>query len=425
MARREGLDAWLMVGVIVALVILSYIDRAILSLLGDMVRRDLGISDKQLSVLFGLGFILPLALATLAVGWAIDRWNRVWILLAGLLTWSTMTALCGLAEGFVGLLIARGGMGIGESVVGPAGYALVGDRFPAETRGKAIGIIAASVSVGAGLAFIVGGLVLGWIGPADRNLPFIGIIHNWQFAFVLLGAVALPLAPLVMTLRDIRPLRRPKDQVKKGGFARHLRNRARIITTVILCGVINVAAGTGMVAWMPLHLSRAFGVETAQAGIWLGAMSVIGGVLGAPGAAALSDRFMRERRRGLRLRTYPACFVLTAIGAALIAFAPAAPVAVAGFLLVATMLAAINAVGYVAIQEVCANDFRGRILSIMQFATLAVGYGIGPSLTTLGSALFGESPLALGYGMLLTAAPLAMLGAGLALIARDSYRVAD
>ncbi len=423
LGKRESLSAWFMVAVIILLVILSYIDRAILSLLGDMVRRDLGINDRQLGLLFGLGFILPLALATLAIGWAIDRCNRIAILLGGLLLWSAMTAMCGMAEGFLGMLIARGGMGIGEAVVGPAGYALVGDRFPAESRGKAIGAIAAAVSVGAGLAFIVGGLILGWIGPQDRTVPMLGTVRNWQFAFLLLGAAAIPLTPLVLMLRDVRPPRDVSTAAAASGFARHVIGRRRIVGAVVACGVINVAAGTAMVAWMPLHLSRAFGWAPSEAGVWLGTMSIIGGVVGAPAAAALSDRYLRTGARGLRLRTHPVCFALMAVGAALIALAPHALVAVAAFLLVATMLAAINAVGYVAIQEVCAPAFRGRILSVMQFATLAVGYGVGPSLTTLGSGLFGDDPGALGYGMLIGAAPLALAGAVVAFSARDRYRV--
>lgn len=423
--RRDGaLGGWFLVAVIVALVVLSYIDRAILSLLGDMVRRDLGITDRQLGLLFGLGFILPLALATLAIGWAIDRWNRVLILLAGLVLWSAMTAMCGLAGGFLGLLVARGGMGVGEAVVGPAGYAMVGDRFP-ETRGRAIGIIAAAVSVGAGLGFIVGGLVLGWIGPDDRILPLAGTVRNWQFAFILLGAAAIPMIPLVLMLRDVRVPAEALEAGKAQGFGPHLRQRWCIVSTIIGCGVINVAAGTGIVAWIPLHLSRSFGWQTADAGVILGTMSMIGGVVGAPVAAALSDRFLRDGRRGLRLRSHPLCFVLMALGAAIIAWAPVAQVAIAGFLLVATTLAAVNAVGYVAIQEVCGPAFRGRILSIMQFATLAVGYGAGPSLVAGASALFGEGPRSLGYGMLVGPAPLALVGALLARAGRDRYVVAD
>ncbi len=112
-ARRLRDNPWYLVGIIMLMVILSYIDRAVLSLFGPVVQRDLGISDSQMGLLYGLGFIAPFALLTLFVGWAIDHYNRVLILLAGLCLWSAMTAGCGLVSSFSLLLLCRGGVGAG------------------------------------------------------------------------------------------------------------------------------------------------------------------------------------------------------------------------------------------------------------------------------------------------------------------------
>jgi MFS family permease len=417
----SGLGGWFMVAVIVLLVLLSYIDRAILSLFGDLVKRDLGLSDQQLGLLFGLGFIAPLALVTLVVGWAVDRYNRVTILLIGLVTWSAMTAFCGLVSGFSGLLIARGGVGAGEAVVGPAGYAMVGDRFPPEKRGRAIGAIAAAVSVGTGLALILGGLLLDLIGPMDRHLPYLGTLRNWQFCFVLLGCAAIPLVPLVLLLKDDRSNAAQSDTSSNEQILPYLKVHRRIFTAIIGCGIVNVAAGTGAVAWTALFLARHFQMTPADAGILLGSMSMIGGLLGAPIAAELSDRFLRNKSRWGRLQAHPWLFLILAGGASLIAFSTSLYVAAAGFLLVATMLAAINAVSYAAIQDVSPPAIRGRMISLLQFATLSVGYGLGPSLVAMTSSMFEGSTRALGYGLVCSAVPLGLAGIALSWLARDSY----
>jgi MFS family permease len=403
------------------LVILSYIDRAVLSLFGPVVQRDLGISDSQMGLLYGLGFIAPFALLTLLVGWAIDRYNRVLILLAGLCLWSVMTAGCGLVSSFALLLVCRGGVGAGEAVVSPAGYALIADRFSPERRGRAVGMVAASVSMGTGIALVVGSVLLNVLGSEDRTLSFLGTVHGWQVAFVLLGLLGVPLAILVMTLKDPRPVVETRSVQTVADLRLFLRRERRLLLAIFGCGVINVSIGTGIIAWTPTLLVRRFDVSPGDIGYLLGVTSVIGGVIGAPLAAELSDRWMRARAFGGRLRAHATLFTAMLAGIVVMATGTSSYQVAAGYIVVATVLAAINALSYAAVQDISPSPLRGRMLALVQFATLAFGYGSGPSLVAFVTDYVFKDPQAIGWSLLIVGVPLCLLAIALAQFNRAYY----
>lgn len=114
--------AWYMVIVLMIAYILSFIDRVILGLLVGPIRADLGISETQMSLLYGFVFAAFYTGLGVPIAWAIDRYNRRNIIVAGVALWSAMTALCGVARGFVELALARIGVAVGDAVLSPATY---------------------------------------------------------------------------------------------------------------------------------------------------------------------------------------------------------------------------------------------------------------------------------------------------------------
>lgn len=402
--------AWFTVFVIVAMVVLAYIDRAVLSLFGPLVQRDLLLSDNQMGLLYGLGFIALLAAVTLIVGYAIDRCSRVAIMMTGLLLWSVMTALCAFAGSYPLLLLTRGGVGAGEATVGPAGYAIIGDLFPPERRGRAVGLVAAAVSVGSGIALMAGGGLLDAIGPDDLHVPLAGTMHNWQFGFLLLGLTGLPVALLLATVRDPRKAGRSTDGADDFPLLAYLARHRRIFAAIIGCTVLNVALGTGAMAWGPTMLVRSHGMAAADAGYLLGLMAVIGGVIGAPVSAELSDRWIRKGAPGGRLRGYALMFPLM-LGGVLLAGAASSPVFVAaGYLAVNFALAAVSALSYAAIQDVTPSPLRGQALAMLQFAALLVGYGVGPSLVAFVTEIVLADHNRIGAALIMLGVPMALLG---------------
>ena len=122
--------AWYTVGVLTLLYTFSFVDRQILTLLFTPIKHDLDISDTQVSLLSGIAFAGLYALLGIPIARLTDRGNRVAIITAGMLLWSAMTALCGLARSFWQLFLARVGVGIGEATLSPAAFSIIADSFP-------------------------------------------------------------------------------------------------------------------------------------------------------------------------------------------------------------------------------------------------------------------------------------------------------
>ncbi len=200
----KAIYAWYVVAVLVLAYTFSFIDRQILSLLVGPIKRDLGISDTQMSLLQGFAFAAFYCVAGLPIGRLVDRYHRFNIIALGVFIWSVMTALCGTARSFLQLFIFRAGVGVGEAALSPAAYSIIADYFPPKRLGFALGVYGMGVYIGAGLALI--------IGAADRRrwsreggnaaLPLIGEIYRVaKVTFLVVGLPGVLVALWVWTLR--------------------------------------------------------------------------------------------------------------------------------------------------------------------------------------------------------------------------------
>lgn len=127
----SNLAAWTTVAILMVAYVLSFIDRQILNLLVGPIRRDLAISDTEMSLLMGLSFALFYTLCGIPLGRMADNRSRRGLILFGVLVWSAMTAACGLARSYWQFLTFRVGVGVGEAALSPAAYSLIADSFRA------------------------------------------------------------------------------------------------------------------------------------------------------------------------------------------------------------------------------------------------------------------------------------------------------
>ena len=97
--------------------IFNFIDRQIVAILAEPISRDLGLNDSQLGLLTGLAFALFYATLGVPIARVADngRTNRSRLIAVCVAVWSAMTALCGVAQNFWQLLLARIGVGVGEA----------------------------------------------------------------------------------------------------------------------------------------------------------------------------------------------------------------------------------------------------------------------------------------------------------------------
>jgi MFS family permease len=136
-----------------------FLDRAVLSLVAEPVRKEFGLSDSQLGVLNGFAFGLMFAIAGIPIGLLVDRVNRSKLLAGMVFLWSSATAACGLAQSYVWLLVGRMAVGAAESGGAPTSLSLMSDYFPPRLRSTAVGFYYLGGAVGGLMCYLVGSQV--------------------------------------------------------------------------------------------------------------------------------------------------------------------------------------------------------------------------------------------------------------------------
>lgn len=193
--------AWYVLFVLFLVYILNFVDRQVISILAEDIKRDLGLKDEDLGFLYGTAFGVFYSLFGIPLGRLADNWHRVRLMTAGLTLWSTMTALSGLSSTGTQLAAARIGVGVGEATASPSAYSLISDWFPKRLRATALSIYSAGLYVGGGCSLFIGGLIVqNWnrAYPAGGPLGLVG----WQAAFLAVGVPGLLLALWIATLRE-------------------------------------------------------------------------------------------------------------------------------------------------------------------------------------------------------------------------------
>src|SRR6185436_764223 len=199
--------AWFVVIVLTLAYTCSFIDRQILTLLIEPIRRDLHISDTQVSLLGGLAFSIFYTTLGIPIARLADQTHRRNLMAAGLAFWSLMTAACGLARSFWGLFAARVGVGVGEAALSPAAFSLLADYFPPRKVALAVSVYSMGLYFGAGLALMIGGSVVKAVSSAPmHDLPVVGEVFSWQLTFFIVAALSLPVLLLMSLIRG--PMRR-------------------------------------------------------------------------------------------------------------------------------------------------------------------------------------------------------------------------
>lgn len=204
-----GAYSWYALGVMFIVYALNFIDRQILSILAEDIKRTLDLTDTQLGYLYGTAFALFYALFGIPLGRLADSWYRGRLMAIGLALWSAMTAASGLVTSFTQLAIFRVGVGVGEAAASPAAFSMLADLFPKKSRALAMSVYSAGLYLGMGLSLPIGG----WLSSAwDRAYASGGApfdLVGWQAAFLAIGLPGLLIALWVWSLRE--PMRGAAD----------------------------------------------------------------------------------------------------------------------------------------------------------------------------------------------------------------------
>lgn len=381
-APPSEVRAWYAVGVLLVAAVLSFVDRQILSLLVEPIKRDLQVTDTQIGLLQGLAFSVLYAVAGIPIGRLVDSMNRRNIVLAGSVTWTLATAACGLASSYAQLFLTRVAVGVGEAALGPAAYSMISDSFRRHRVPLALGVYHVGVSIGAGLAFVIGGLAAGLAARGDVVLPLLGSLHGWQAAFIVVGLPGVLIGFLVLTVRE--PARRQRisatGSVPLSALLIFLRENRRLAVSYVAGISLMTAMSYGSLSWTPSYFIRVHGMSAKEAGAALGGMILVLSTLGIFGGGWVAGLLARRGRADATFRTG-----LWAIALSLpfsIA-GPLMPTPLLSFLVLAPAFmlgSAYVSLGPSTIQLVTPNEMRGQVSALSLMMTNLLGGVLGPAL---------------------------------------------
>jgi MFS family permease len=379
--------AWYVVFVLMICLTLSFIDRQILSLLVDPIKRDLGVSDTRIGVLQGLAFALFYTFMGLPVGWLVDRYSRRTIIVAGVVFWSAMTALCAVAGAFWSLFAARTGVGVGEATLGPSAMSLTTDYFPKEKLGAALSLYGMGIFIGSGVAMIVGGAVTqAVVGMPAVTLPVIGEIASWRLTFLIVGLPGLLVGLLLYTVRE--PLRRnllrtaegQASRLSLGEAVREVRSRWRSVAGACVALSAQAACNYAIFAWAPEYFRRVHKWERATIGLTLGLMTLTAGIVGIYAGGKLCDRWIRRGIHEAPLKVGVVATVCAGVFFGLAMSMPDLKWLLALMVPAQFFLALPVGSSYAALQLIVPNQLRGQVSALLFFTISLGGQTIGPFL---------------------------------------------
>ena len=305
--------AWRSVAILLILIVLSTLDRQIIALQVAPMKAALRLTDTQIALLQGFAFGACYAVAGLPIGWAVDRFSRRGVAYVGVTVWSLASAACGLAGNFWQLFAARTLVGAGEASVNPTAVSLIGDLFPRDRLGAPMGVYAAGIYLGSGVALAVGGLVVAaFAGAPSFSFPLLGDVAPWQAVFLVTGLPGVVVAFVAFLMHEplrVRPAVRGPDE-RKESMVRFSRAHAALLFHTFFGFGLASFVFYALAAWTPAFLSRSFGLPPGRVGWMWGLVVAATGIVGSLGGGAVIDRACRA---GLR----DACLVVPAIGALL------------------------------------------------------------------------------------------------------------
>ena len=256
--------AWTLVAILTLAYVSSFIDRYILGLLIDPIKESTGASDTQMGLLSS-AFTWIYALAAIPLGFMVDKRNRTRLVAVGVFLWSAATVWTGLAKSFTQLFAARMSVGIGEAVLSPAAFSMIGDSFPKERRGTPIAVYSMALVIGAAIANLLSGGIIKWARTVGEvRLPAFGTLETWQFIFLVVGLPGFVIALAFLFLREPPRIESsPREGASFGDAFAWLGGRWATFLTFVSIFMCMVAIAYGQFFNAPMF-ARTYGWDTAN-----------------------------------------------------------------------------------------------------------------------------------------------------------------
>lgn len=358
--------------VLLIVYIFNFLDRQIVNILAEPISRDLGLSDTQIGLMTGVAFAAFYTLLGLPIARYADnpKTNRVGLIAGALVVWSAMTAVCGMAQNFVQLLLARIGVGIGEAGCTPAAHSLIADMTEPAKRSSAMAFYALGIPIGTLLGMLIGGQL------AD--------VYGWRTAFIAVGLPGIILAIFVVLLiRDPRKTTEglaiastaaPRLDTKQA-LAEIFKSRAFLL--LLAAGSAASFLSYGKTTWTTIFFQRTHGLSPGETGFWFGIWGGVAGIIGTFLGGWLADHYGKKNRR--HVLTAPAIGMALAIPFALASYHATDWRIGLALLMVPTLLNSLYyGPTYSSAQGLVPMPARAMASATLLFCQNLIGLGLGP-----------------------------------------------
>ena len=381
--------AWYALGLLATVNLLNYVDRSLIYILFTPIKKEMSFTDFELGLLGTTSFVIFFTVLGVPFGRLADRGSRKNMIAAGLAVWSLFSGLTGFANGFWSLFLCRVMVGVGEATLGPAALSLLSDYFPPQKRASVQSVYASGITVGAGLAFFLGG----WIG----------FKYGWRTAFYFLGFPGLFFAVLVYLLKEQKRGRTEITTPKYTSEDWKLLFKSKPLRYHYAGYAFFAVAANSLSIWAPTFFTRVHGYNIATLGIVAGLTSLTFGIPGTLLGGFLADRLRRSGRGG-RMRLGAVAALLAIPFWIVLLFSYSVPLLlVSQAILLAVSLLWI-APSMADVHEMTGPHLRGLGAGVFLCVVMIAAYGIGSPLIGKLNDLFGAAtnPGVMRYGFLVS-----------------------
>ena len=351
--------------------VLNFLDRQIVNILAEPISRDLGLSDTQIGLLTGLAFALFYTLLGIPIARYADNstTNRVGLISVSLAVWSAMTAICGVAQNFLQLALARVGVGVGEAGCTPAAHSLITDSVPPEKRSSAIAFYGLGIPIGSLMGLVIGGALndaYGW-RTAFMVVAIPGLIMAALLPFILREPRKAENAARLLSGEKARAILSTKEALKEV-----FSSRAFVMLAIAASFTAFLSYGKGV--WAVILFIRSHGLSPGETGTLLGIILGVAGMIGTWMGGMMADRFGKTNKR--HLLTTPAIGMVIATPILFLGyFATDWRVAIALLFVPTALNAAYYGPTYGCVQGLVKPEARAMAAAVMLFAQNLIGLG--------------------------------------------------
>lgn len=418
------LRSWFILLVLIVATLFGAVDRQILVVLTEAIKKELMLTDSHIGIIQGFGPGLLAAPGVIYLGRLSDRMPRQVVLGLSILIWSLATAACGIADSFGELVLASVAIGLGEAALAPIIYSILPDIFPGRSRLTANMVYYGAATIGGGFGFAFSGAMVSLVGAYGATLPvWLSEFSTWRLAFFAAALPGLPLALVVMSLGTIPrtniPSAEPSHSSIMGYLKLHWRASAALVATMFCYGM----AAYTLYVWTPVYIIRVLGASAAQVGYAFGMVLTSSAVLGMIIGTVALRRLSLESALGMiaPLRIFQLGLLVAAIPLLVLLFVNQPWHA---YVLIGITLACITAATSMVptlLQDLSPAQIRGRLMSVVTILFL-VATGMGPIIVGFISDMLSKDPRSLLYAIVGIATPTLLMAGIILCMSEKSFR---